>query len=353
MTEYKRYQGKSYMICKNEECRTGYEIHMLQENRIPGLLPLQIAVADGSMQCWYEISGKHDMEMWTEEHKMGRELLEKFFLMLQQILRHLGKYLLSEEGICLDPKKIFFDFEDKNIYFCYTPFEKKKFEESLRNFMEYYIQHMSHTNQEDIKKCYEVYDRCQGEHIIIEEILSLLMKEEEIAREETIEEITKETKMTEKNKEKESKRKPLISKTKWSRKKLFLKKRTIPKKQYIFEPQEQAEESSNPTVFLGSETDAVLGELRYEGNGNQGNFSIHSPIFLIGNQRDEADGIIHASTVSRIHARVTKEGEDYYIEDMNSTNGTCLNGEILNYKEKVQLKKNDLIQFAEETYRFV
>ncbi len=78
-----------------------------------------------------------------------------------------------------------------------------------------------------------------------------------------------------------------------------------------------------------------------------------SAMFLIGSQRDEADGIILDDTVSRIHARITREGDGYYLEDMNSTNGTYRNGEALNYKEKVKLEKNDRISFAKQQYRFV
>ena len=43
----------------------------------------------------------------------------------------------------------------------------------------------------------------------------------------------------------------------------------------------------------------------------------------------------------------------FYLEDMNSTNGTYRNGELLNYRERVQLEKNDRVIFAKEKYRFV
>ena len=93
--------------------------------------------------------------------------------------------------------------------------------------------------------------------------------------------------------------------------------------------------------------------MRYEGNGNENNLKIEVPIFLIGSQKEEAAGVIHASTVSRLHARIVKEGENYYIEDMNSTNGTYRNGELLRYRQKELLQKNDVIKFADEPYRFV
>lgn len=65
------------------------------------------------------------------------------------------------------------------------------------------------------------------------------------------------------------------------------------------------------------------------------------------------DGVIPEETISRIHARITKEGDSFYLEDMNSTNGTYRNGKALNYRQKVALEKNDRVVFAKEKYRFV
>lgn len=123
--------------------------------------------------------------------------------------------------------------------------------------------------------------------------------------------------------------------------------------QFIFEPQEPEEEVSNPTVFLGSERKEILGELRYEGDGRGRNFKIDVPVFLVGSQDGEANGVIFTSSVSRHHALIYREEENYFIEDLNSTNGTYLNGEALGYKEKVPLSKNDKVRFADEAYRFV
>ena len=46
------------------------------------------------------------------------------------------------------------------------------------------------------------------------------------------------------------------------------------------------------------------------------------------------------------------DGETYYIEDLNSTNGTFVNDEPLAYKERRKLNSNDMIRFADVRYRF-
>ena len=67
----------------------------------------------------------------------------------------------------------------------------------------------------------------------------------------------------------------------------------------------------------------------------------------------DADGIIAHPNISRRHARVTCREGVYFIEDLNSTNGTRVNGGLLNYKTKVSIRKGTGIHFANEPYRFV
>ncbi|NLM50319.1 MAG: FHA domain-containing protein, partial [Clostridiaceae bacterium] len=56
--------------------------------------------------------------------------------------------------------------------------------------------------------------------------------------------------------------------------------------------------------------------------------------------------------LSQFHARIFKKGNDYYIEDLGSTNGTKLNGEPLG-DEAVQLMDNDKIEFGRIAFLFV
>lgn len=75
--------------------------------------------------------------------------------------------------------------------------------------------------------------------------------------------------------------------------------------------------------------------------------------FFIGKLKSRMDyGLDHAA-VSRFHAKITKEDEEYFIYDLNSTNGTFLNGKQLNAREKTTIHDGDEIQFADVIYRFV
>ena len=68
--------------------------------------------------------------------------------------------------------------------------------------------------------------------------------------------------------------------------------------------------------------------------------------YLIGKLKAKTDIWIDDEAISRIHAKIQKEGEEYYLYDMNSTNGTFLNGRRLGVNEKVPLHIADEITFA-------
>lgn len=72
----------------------------------------------------------------------------------------------------------------------------------------------------------------------------------------------------------------------------------------------------------------------------------------MGSDRQESDICIPLPMVSRVHARVLVDAQGTFLEDLNSTNGTHVNGELLQYKERRMLEKGDIISLAGESYSF-
>ena len=72
--------------------------------------------------------------------------------------------------------------------------------------------------------------------------------------------------------------------------------------------------------------------------------SIEKPALSLGKKKEEVDVVLEDSSVSRIHARITKEGSEYYLEDLNSTNGTFKNGLRLQPYERRKLDAGDEIK---------
>ena len=63
--------------------------------------------------------------------------------------------------------------------------------------------------------------------------------------------------------------------------------------------------------------------------------------------------MISLPTVSRIHAKIRKADDEYYLSDLNSRNGTSVNGRLLKTGEEYQLQDEDQVEFAQARYIFL
>lgn len=73
---------------------------------------------------------------------------------------------------------------------------------------------------------------------------------------------------------------------------------------------------------------------------------------LIGKDAQRVQICIAQEGISRIHARVVKENGCCVIEDLNSTNGTWINGKVLKPRSVYVLREGDKVRFASLEYIF-
>ena len=80
---------------------------------------------------------------------------------------------------------------------------------------------------------------------------------------------------------------------------------------------------------------------------------INEDLTVIGKLETACDAVISLPTVSRIHAKIKKKEDAYYLTDMNSRNGTAVNGRLLLPDEEYQLEPEDEVDFAQARYIFL
>ena len=95
-------------------------------------------------------------------------------------------------------------------------------------------------------------------------------------------------------------------------------------------------------------TDAFLVAVRGGGIDPGERFDLFGGL-SIGRSPD-ADVRIEDRFASSIHARVYSRGANYYVEDMNSTNGTFLNGAVL--EGEAELADLDEVKIGDTEFRF-
>jgi pSer/pThr/pTyr-binding forkhead associated (FHA) protein len=114
------------------------------------------------------------------------------------------------------------------------------------------------------------------------------------------------------------------------------------------------EEDYNPTCILNaSEDNKSELILKAFDEMNIKSIKVTSFPFFIGKLKQNVDYCLEKDVVSRYHAKITKEGEQYYVTDLNSTNGTFVNQEALQTYQKKKIEFGDEIALANIKYIFV
>ena len=74
--------------------------------------------------------------------------------------------------------------------------------------------------------------------------------------------------------------------------------------------------------------------------------------FLIGKNESLADFCLNEPGVSRLHMNIEQKGENYFITDLNSTNGTKVDGRLLNANETCELLPGSEVSIASARFIF-
>lgn len=74
--------------------------------------------------------------------------------------------------------------------------------------------------------------------------------------------------------------------------------------------------------------------------------------FLIGRDKMICDLVLTQSTIGRVHARISRHGSHYFLEDLGSANGTTLDEKKLNKHQTYLLPDQCRLKFAEQTFYF-
>lgn len=84
---------------------------------------------------------------------------------------------------------------------------------------------------------------------------------------------------------------------------------------------------------------------------NNENILINKLPFVIGKDKSKTDYCVQDNpVVSRIHAIIMCEGENYYIQDYNATNGTYINGKRIDKGSRIIMKNADKVILGNEEF---
>lgn len=125
--------------------------------------------------------------------------------------------------------------------------------------------------------------------------------------------------------------------------------------EYVREPEPlsgKKEEAEGRTTLLKGDIDT--GAYLKGGDGwEEVRYPVDKEVIWIGKRKESVDIWLDISTVSRIHAKIIHRREGDYLVDLNSTNGTIVNGQYLNPEEEYLLENGNTIVFAQVKFVYI
>lgn len=357
---------------------TDWEEQMVAHTALEGILFGECVRENEKTSLWYDITGKQSLDLVLENREAGHALLCRILTGIYEAVENIESILLQADDLLLSPECILIDYRTEQVYFCYYPGSTKRVSEAFAELMEYLLMHLDHEDERGVELAYGVYERASkgdGGLRELKQLLRMPYEREESEQDPGEEEVPEEeagaeavelkkreffmerwnawVKMLPGIRDFSDWKENFQNKPMFCRGKKKAQRREPEEETFVFEPEEEdAQQVTRPTVLLAGLARQPEGVLRYEGKGRCEDLVITGTPYVVGSEPGCA-GYIPSTTVSRRHARITRTEDIYFIEDLNSSNGTYVGGELLNYKTKVSLQKNEIVVFADEKFRFI
>ena len=378
-----------------------YSFKMLERNQIAGVLNCQERMEDGKSYWYADISKKRNLVQEFQDKEIRLEDMIVIFQQITPIVEELRNYLLNENMMVMDPEYIYKDLENDNLSVLILPWIQE--ENTIHKLAEFFLEKMNHRDENGVNAAYLFYRQQSQEHFSWYRFLPVLEKESILKRQKSKEHLGLEEKENLLHREDsaaiweesniKSLEEPPIPKEKLQSKNrikviasifllmataslifgmlpytnsvmrisgislsillfivflflMFSKGKEKEKKQIYLEdeiiPKQEMDLGMKETVFFNACEEEYF-KLQWKEKGREKQFILKEFPCTVGKMKDEVSIVISDLSVSRIHCRFIEKEDKVCVMDLNSTNGTFLNGLPLKNGEILEIEKNDEI----------
>ncbi len=161
----------SLHIYKEERYEEDYQMPMLRQNRLAGILEVEGCEVDGKARYTYEISGLTSMKNMYENASIKKQEIEAVITRILEVTETLQRYMLDPNCLVLKPEYIF--YKEGQWFFCYFPGMEEDLCKIFHELTEYFVKMLDYEDTEGIFLAYELHKATLQEHYDLE----LIMKE--------------------------------------------------------------------------------------------------------------------------------------------------------------------------------
>ena len=346
--EIKKEGNEKYLSAKGLKFdESNYQIQMIMNNNISGLIPISIRNINNEKELLYDITGMSSLSSIFGRNLIRREELVKITLAIKQLGDSLREYLLSEDNIKFDFNYIYYKAKQNQYYFCYCPERVEDFALQMKTLYNQILDYVNYNDKDAVSIAYGMQEISSRDDFTLEELLEFVLGTKEEPEPVILEEDEEDFDIEEDEEEQKNSFFDTI-------KNIFHKNKKEEDEESIY-IEETDEEFNFETDNLSDEDATVL--LTSEAADyivlksiNREPTIMVAPSkypYVIGKSKRSSDFKVSSNVVSRVHARLNYEMGVFTIEDLNSTNGTFVNEERLKSHEIKTIEKGDVIKLAD------
>jgi hypothetical protein len=318
-----------------------YKLKMLENNRSEEILNPDLTVDGGAPFCKYPIGGRKSMDLVFRTLSIDYPKLLQILKSFAELFRETAELLLDPDDMVLLPEYVFVNISDYKASFVCLPGYSKKVEKQAEAFFEYMLNRVDYDDKRAVALLYDCYVLVMKEEQGLQALKERLAEEAPAPIGALYKETYEQTPEIE-NIPSEKRSEPSVRK--WFSG--MLKKKKEPENSRVdCETERFFDESTKDTVLLQERREACNPCLVCMKNDEK--IVMEKFPFTIGSLSGHTDYTPASRNISRLHAEIRRIGGKTSLFDLNSTNGTRLNGRELIPGEEYPLSNNDRISLAD------
>ena len=166
--------GSQWITADAGESRA-YEEQMVINNRIGGILEMELLQQNGEKKYRYDVTGGRNLVQLTEEMKLSGDILKELFGTLEKTVTGARRYLLREEGFLLKPELIF--RTEEGFMLCYHPGNDSSLRDQLLSLSEWLLGRLEVTDRTAVYAGYRIHVLCREEGLNFRSLSEIFSEE--------------------------------------------------------------------------------------------------------------------------------------------------------------------------------
>lgn len=147
-----------------------YEVNMIHNNDIEGLLPFEFRSLNEARMIYYRINGYMQLTELIQGEILALEYLTDMFLSLIKLIYEIQMYILKPDNLIINTKNVYYNMIERRFGFIYCPNNEVDIRKQLKMLMEECIKYVNHRDHLAVDIAYGIYDIVSKANYDIKEI---------------------------------------------------------------------------------------------------------------------------------------------------------------------------------------